>query len=296
MNPVFPRLLAFILLVSSAVAGSSLFAGESPAGQRIISIGGSVTEIIYALGQEQRLVARDTTSMYPEAARELPDIGYMRRLSPEGVLSVEPDMIIAEAGSGPKETIDVLREASVNFVEIPDGFDREAIKTKILAVAEVLGVKDAGVKLADEVDEQLASAEKKAAAHEGKAKRVLFILSITNDRIMAAGTNTAADGIIRMAGADNAISEFEGYKPVTDEAITAAAPDVILMMSRSGAATDDHSKAADELFSLPAIATTPAAKSRSLVRINGLLMLGFGPRTAQAVEKLNTTLYGQQVQ
>ncbi|PID46506.1 MAG: hemin ABC transporter substrate-binding protein [Proteobacteria bacterium] len=280
-------------LLLSAPATADDAPTTPPAGQRIISIGGSVTEIIYALGQEKRLVARDTTSVYPAAANQLPNVGYMRRLSPEGVLSVTPDMIIAEAGSGPQETIDVIKEASIRFIEIPDGFDRDAVTAKIQAVAEALGVAKEGTELADKVDAKLAAAEKEAAAHEGEPKRVLFILSTRGGRVMASGTNTAADGIIRMAGAVNAVGDFKGYKPVTNEAIIAAAPDVILMMSRRGGQSDSHSKANDELFKMPVLASTPAAKTQSVVRIDGLLLLGFGPRTADAVKTLNEALYGK---
>ena len=81
------------------------------AADRVLSVGGSVTEIVYALGEGDRLVARDSTSSFPDSAVKLPDVGYMRALAPEGVLSVNPDLIIAEEGSGPQETIDVLREA-----------------------------------------------------------------------------------------------------------------------------------------------------------------------------------------
>lgn len=263
---------------------------------RIISIGGSVTEIIYRLGQQDQLVARDTTSLFPEAVQQLPDVGYMRRLSPEGVLSVEPDMIIAEAGSGPQETIEVLKAASIDFIEIPDGHDRAAVKAKILAVSEALNLPEKGQKLATEIDRKLAEAEATASVHEGKTKRVLFILSTQGGRIMAAGTNTGADGIIRMAGAINALSEFEGYKPVTDEAIIASAPDVILMMSRSGTEGGNHNKADDELFNMAAIGATPAAKTRNVIRINGSLLLGFGPRTAEAVKVLSEALYSEKTE
>ena len=117
-------------------------------GSRVLSIGGSVTEIVYALGQEDRLVARDTTSNFPASAEELPDVGYMRALSPEGILSVDPDLIIAEAGSGPVETIDVMEQANIPFITIPDGFDREAVGLKIRAVGEALGVSEEGDALA----------------------------------------------------------------------------------------------------------------------------------------------------
>ena len=117
--------------------------------------------------------------------------------------------------------------------------------------------------------------------------RALFILSAANGRIMAAGSQTGAEGVLMMAGADNALSGFAGYKPVTDEAITLAAPDVIVMMDRTG----DHAIADDDLFALPAIASTPAGQSGRVVRMNGSRLLGFGPRTAGAVLELSLALH-----
>lgn len=270
----------------TAFAALCLFAGTTMAQDRVLSIGGSVTEIIYALGEGGRLVGRDRTSTYPPGATDLPDVGYMRALSPEGVLSVSPDVIVAEAGSGPVETIDVLKSSGVTYVDIPDGFDRAAVRAKIEAVAEALGVAEAGAELADKVDAELAAAEQ--AAQVEMPKRVMFILSMQGGRIMASGENTAADGIIRLAGGVNAVAGFEGYKPLTDEAISVANPDVILMMDRGG----DHAASDNDLWANPAISTTSAAQSQSVVRINGLLLLGFGPRTAEAVTKLNHALYG----
>ncbi|WP_238475723.1 heme/hemin ABC transporter substrate-binding protein [Rhodophyticola sp. CCM32] len=261
------------------ISGTSVQAQDD---DRVLAIGGSVTEIIYALGQQDRLVARDTTSSFPPEAEALPDVGYMRALSPEGVLSVNPDLVIAEAGSGPPETIEVLEEAAINFVMVPDGYDRASIGEKIRAVAAALGVDAAGEDLAAEVDADLAEAEA-AAATGGTPPRVLFILSMQGGRILASGTDTGAAGIIALAGGENAVTEFDGYKPLTDEAVTALAPDVILMMDRQG----DHSAADAELFSHPALSTTPAAQTGSVVRMDGLLMLGFGPRTPEAVRALS---------
>lgn len=273
--------MRFVVLILCVLAATPVLA------DRVLSIGGSVTEIVYALGQEDRLVGRDSTSSWPAEAEALPDVGYMRALSPEGVLSVAPDLIIAEAGSGPPEVIDVLRESGVTFIEVPDGYTPEAVSEKIMAVGGALGVEDAARALVAEVGAELAASEAAALASE-EPKRVLFILSMKGGRVMASGDNTAADGIIELAGGVNAIEAFEGYKPLTDEAITAANPDVILMMDRGG----DHAAADGDLWATPAISTTPAAQTQSVVRINGLLLLGFGPRTPEAVTTLNQALYG----
>jgi iron complex transport system substrate-binding protein len=256
---------------------------------RIVAIGGAVTEIVYALGEGGKLIARDSTSFYPEAAMKLPDVGYMRALSPEGVLSVNPSAILMIQGSGPKEAIDVLSKASVPIVTIPEGYDKAAIVTKIKAVGKVLDVEakadELAAKVATDVDAAHAAV---AGIPEEERKRVLFVLSLQNGKIMAAGEHTAASGILALAGAVNATNSFHGYKPLNDEAIIAAKPDVILMMNHGGpsSATD-----ADVLGN-PAIALTPAGKNKAIVRLGGLTLLGFGPRTGEAVRELSKALYG----
>ncbi|MEM0937105.1 MAG: ABC transporter substrate-binding protein [Pseudomonadota bacterium] len=273
-----------LLAVIAALAAA--FAGQAAASDRVLSLGGSVTEIIYALGEQDRLIARDTTSSFPPEVEDLPDVGYLRALSPEGVLSVAPDIVIAEEGAGPPEAIAVLQSASIPFVSVPDGYDPAAVRAKIEAVAAALGVDAKGAELADEVDARLAAAVRNAS--NGEAKRVMFVLSMQGGRILASGTNTAADGIIRLAGGENAVTAYEGYKPLTDEAAITAQPDVILMMDRGG----DHSAGNDDLFSHPGLAATPAAAREAVVRIDGLLLLGFGPRTPEAVERLSNALSG----
>lgn len=129
-----------------ALTGASL-AQEA---DRVLSIGGSVTEIVHALGQGHRLVARDTTSTFPPNVTELPDVGYARALSPEGVLSVAPSLILAIEGSGPPEAIEVLAQSGVTFVNIPEAQTAKGIVAKITAVGEALGVPARAESLAKE--------------------------------------------------------------------------------------------------------------------------------------------------
>lgn len=257
---------------------------------RIAAIGGSITEIVFALGEGNRLIARDTTSVFPPEAMALPDVGYMRQLSPEGVLSVSPGGILALEGSGPKETIDVVKRASVPYIEVAERFDREGILAKIHAVGTALGVEQKADVLANEVDAKLRDAEERTKDVEER-KRVLFILSMQGGKVMASGADTAANGIIALAGAVNAIEGYSGYKQLTEEAIIEARPDVILMMDRAGG----HTANDDEILNHAAIATTPAGKAGRIVRMDGAYMLGFGPRTADAVRDVAVALYGDRI-
>ncbi|MEQ9259486.1 MAG: ABC transporter substrate-binding protein [Roseovarius sp.] len=255
----------------------------------VVSIGGSITEIVYALGQAERLVARDTTSTYPPEAKTLPDVGYMRALSPEGVLSVGPELILAEEGAGPPEAIEVLKSAGVPIVGLPEVLSAEGVARKIRDVGAALGVPAEADVLAAQVEADMAAAHARAARRAGEEpKKVLFVLSMQGGRVLASGRGTAADAIIRLAGGVNAVAEIEGYKTLTDEAVSRAAPDVILMMDREG----DHAISDEVIFSMPAFMPTPAARDGAIVRMDGLFMLGFGPRTAEAVDALSASLYG----
>lgn len=271
-----------------AAIGITLLPTQAPAetgdARRIVSIGGSVTEIIYALGAGDRLVGRDSTSLYPPEALELPDVGYVRALSAEGVLSIEPDMIIAIEGAGPPEAVTLLKEAGVAYSEVPEGNDAEAIAQKIEAVGKVIGKEDEAAALAARVRADIA--EVAALAGETDRPRVLFILTAQGGRIMASGADTQAAGIIDMAGGVNALADMSGYRQVTDEAIIEAAPDFILMMDRG-----EGDAVFDEILAHPAIAATPAGRDRRLIRMEGLYLLGFGPRTASAARELHEALY-----
>ncbi|RWN58407.1 hemin ABC transporter substrate-binding protein [Mesorhizobium sp.] len=271
-------------LPARAAEGTEVFADPS----KIAAIGGSITEIIFALGEQDRLVARDSTSRYPEAALKLPDVGYMRQLSPEGVLSVNPSGILALHGSGPKETVDVLKKTSIPFIEVPERYDHEGILEKIRIVGKALGADAKAAALAAEIDAKLKAAEKQTSAIKDR-KRVLFVLSMRGGKILASGGDTAADGIIRLSGGVNAIDGFSGYKQLSDEAVITARPDVILMMNNAGPGVSD-----DELFANPSIRSTPAGAARKVVRMDGGYLLGFGPRTADVIRDLAASLYGGQ--
>lgn len=184
--PMVGLALAFTALQpAGATEGVSVFPDPS----KIAAIGGSITEIVYALGEEKHLVARDSTSRYPKAAFALPDVGYMRALSPEGVLSVNPTGILALQGSGPKEAVDVLKKTSIPFIEVPEHFSHEGILEKVRIVGKALGVDARAELLAKELDAKLTAAEKQTASIKQR-KRILFVLSIQGGKILAAGSDT----------------------------------------------------------------------------------------------------------
>lgn len=253
---------------------------------RIVSIGGAVTEILYALGQSDRLVAVDTTSLFPpEALKSKPNVGYFRQLSPEGVIGLNPSVILAVEGAGPKEAVTVLQSASIPLVSIPDKFNGDGIVEKIRMIATVVNADKEGECLSRLVTDDLTALASLRAGIKAPA-RVVFILSFMNGRPMVAGRGTAADGLIRMAGAVNAFDSFEGYKIVNDEAVLTAMPDAVIGMKSAGLDLD-----ASTVFAHAAFRETPAAKQARFFAMDGLYMLGFGPRTARAARDLSRSLY-----
>jgi iron complex transport system substrate-binding protein len=291
------RMLAPSLFVALAAAGAARAASitvhdardrdiriENPT--RIVSIGGAITEILYALGFEDRLAGVDSTSLYPTAAlRDKPNVGYMRQLSAEGVLGLNPSLVMAMQGSGPKETIEILEAAKVPLVMVPETFSEQGLLDKIALVGRAMDAGPRAACLAKVVAGDLAQL-RELRGKVAKPVRVMFVMSLLNGRAMAAGRNTAANEIILLAGAVNAIDGYDGYKPVNDEAIIAAKPDVVLSIARS-----KDSVEAEAVFAHPAFALTPAASNRAFISMEGLYLLGFGPRTAAAARDLSIKLY-----
>ncbi len=277
--------LGLAAILAAAVIASPARAATDVS--RIVSIGGAVTEILYELGHDREIVGVDTTSLYPaRAMKEKANVGYMRQLSAEGVLGLNPSLMIAIAGAGPKETMNVLEAAKVPLIVVPDSYSEQGIVEKIALIGKLVGATERAACLAAQVHGDIAALDKIRTGIR-TPKRVLFMLSFINGRVMAAGRGTAADGIIRMAGAVNVFGEHEAYKQINDEAVIAARPDMIVTISRGGPAE----LTAETVFEQPALAATPAAATRAFVSMDGLYLLGFGPRTARAARDLALTLY-----
>lgn len=270
-----------------AVAWATCLRAE-PDAPRLVSIGGPVTEIVYTLGADKNLVGTDTSSIYPQAATKLPQVGYQRSLSAEGVLGLHPTLILASAEAGPPPVVEQLKQSGVSWVTIPADNTIEGAKAKIRAVAGALQRDAQGETLVLHLTEEVAKAQALLASETSKPK-VLFIYARGGGTVNVAGQGTAADAMITLAGGINAVSGYTGYKPITAEAVVAAAPDIILIPSRGL----ESIGGINGLLSQPGLAETPAGKSRKVVAMDDLLLLGFGPRLGEAVLQLTQLLHGQ---
>lgn len=244
-----------------------------PSTERILVLGGAIGEIIYSLGSGSSVVAADITCTYPEALHDVPKVGYQRTISAEQALALNPTLVLASEEAGPPAALEQLRSAGVRVVTIRGGHDVDGAIRKIAAVAEALGCPERGRALIDSLRRDLA-----ASARDTAQRRAIYVHARGGSGLQVAGSGTAADAMLRLAGAVNCVQEFAGYKPLTAEAALATAPEVIVI----SAAGLQSLGGIDALLRTPGIAGTPAARSRSVVAVDDLYMLGFGPRLGLA--------------
>ena len=225
----------------------------------------------------------DTTSLYPPAARQTPKVGYMRQLSAEGLLSLKPDAVIATTESGPPVVLDQLRSAGVRLELIEADHSWGEVQRKVQAVGRAAVREAQAAELQRTLDAQWAEVQARVAANSSKRKpRVLFVLSHSASP-QVSGEKTAANAVIGFAGGVNCLSGFNGYRPMTAEAMASAAPDLILTSNQS---IEAHG-GVDRFWQRAELALTPAYAKRALVTQDALLLLGFGPRLPMAVGQLH---------
>ncbi|MEP6146730.1 MAG: ABC transporter substrate-binding protein, partial [Nisaea sp.] len=217
------------LLLSAVLLASGDARAEGP--QRIVSAGGDITEIINALGAGDRVVGVDSTSNFPPEMAEKAQIGYIRNLAAEGILSLQPDVLIAAHDAGPPPAVAQLRAAGLQVELAPQGDSVPGVQEKIRFVGNILGMPEKAEALAQKLELQMkASLEIASASKENP--RVIFVLNTADGAPLVGGRGTSADSVIALAGGVNAADSFDGYKPMSQEAIITAAPDVLLMMSQ----------------------------------------------------------------
>jgi iron complex transport system substrate-binding protein len=213
--------------------------------------------------------------------RALPQFGYLRRLSAEGVLSMQPDLFLAAEDAGPPAVMSLLRDAGLRIAVAEGGPDVDDVPAKIRFVGTVIGDPTGAEALAQSYLADLTRV-RGALANLADRPRVLFILTLSEGAPLVGGAGTSADEMIREAGGVNAAADIDGYKPMNREAIIDAAPEIILMSS----AHADRLGGLDEVLARADIAATPAGRNARGAAMDALLLLGMGPRTPEAIAEL----------
>lgn len=258
-----------------------VFSGQAAAAQRVITLGGEVTETAFALGVGEQVVAVDSTSTWPRQASELPRVGYVRTLAAEGILAMSPDLVLAAAHAGPPEVLMKLRAAGVEVMVLPGPPPVSATLEMIRQMAARLGREEAGALLVARIENEIA-----ALPEIPSSLSALALIGGQGGQLMVAGRNTRADAMLTLAGATNAVANFSGYRPLSDESLLVLSPDVIVV--------PDHALpmlgGRRELLQRPGIALSPAGRAGRLIVMDGLLLLGMGPRLGEAARELHQAM------
>ena len=282
MNAQLSRRASLQWLGGAALAAALPAQAQTAApARRLVSLSGALTEIVYLLHAQNLLVGTDTTSLYPEAAQKTAKVGYVRQLSAEGLLSLRPDAVIGTSDAGPPVVLDQIRQAGVRVALVKAQHNWAEVQEKIKVVGRETGRMADADKLLAQLDGQWNSIQAQVAKAQRKP-RVLFVMSHSGSP-QVAGKGTAANALMQYAGCINAIDQFDGYKPLTAEAMASAAPEVIINTTQGIEALGGEAA----FWKRPELALTPAFAKKALVTLEASHLLGFGPRLPTAVQALH---------
>jgi len=249
--------------------------------ERIISLNGAVTEIVAALGHEKDIVGTDVTSTYPETLKKTAkDLGHVRSISIEAIMALQPTIILATDKDMSPELLEKIKKSGIKAAVFTQEFSPEGTKQLIEDVAKALN------NTTYEVLQQKVDADKENLKRFKTAPKVLFIYARGPGMLMVSGKNTPVEKVITIAGGQNAVTDFEDYKPLTPEALINGNPDVILMFT-SGL---ESVGGVDGALKIKGVDKTNAGKNKKIIAMDGALLSGFGPRLGEAITQLNALL------
>jgi iron complex transport system substrate-binding protein len=259
-----------------------------------LDMAGSVAATIVGLGFGDTLVGRDVSSTFPEVA-DLPVVTSSgHSINAESVIALRPTLVVTDGSIGPIDVVLQLRDAgiAVVFVEAEPGI--EGVGTLAQQVADAFGAAETGAMLADRLQSEIDAkiAEIAAIAPEGDERvRMMFLYIRGGSGIYYLfGEESGVDDLITGLGGVDVAGEigWAGMRPMTDEAVIAAKPDLLLVMT-SGL---ESAGGLDGLLAeKPALAQTPAGQHRRVVDMAAGQILGFGPRTADVLDALARAIY-----
>ncbi|WCL49116.1 heme/hemin ABC transporter substrate-binding protein [Leptospira sp. GIMC2001] len=290
MKEIFTKQRVIGCLVGVLIAGfcsSLLSQATSPPELRVVSLNGSLTEIIYALGRGDHLVGSDTTSMYPEKALSLPKVGYQRALSLEGIIGLKPTLVIGTEDAGPPSVIDQLSKLGIKTKILSGEPSLENCLERIKFVGNLLSAQDEAKILIDRIRNRV---QKLTTNLPWKKKPVvMMVFSPARGAVLVAGKKTSASSIIELAGAENYISEYEGYKPLSAEVILQKKADIILITDHTLQSLGGR----EAIWKLSGLEEIKLNQRPRIVSMDDLLLLGFSSRLDVAIEELQSKIQNE---
>ena len=257
--------------------------------ERIVSLNGSTTETLFALGVGENVVGCDASSTYPKHAKEtLPSVGYQYRLNVEGILSLKPTLVIGRADVKPPQVIEQLRMAGVTVLLFKEPRTFDEAKQRLRTIGKAVSRQEKVTELISALEKDIEALKSKLDKREEQTKpKALFLYLRGPQTAFVLGKDSGPGAMLELVGATNAAGKITGTKPMTAEAVIAAQPEVYVLFE-SGLKSIGG---VEGLLKVPGLAQTPAGRDKRVVTMDGLYLSGFGPRCGKAALDLFRGIY-----
>jgi iron complex transport system substrate-binding protein len=254
--------------------------------QRIISVAPSNTEILFALGLEDKIVGITNYCNFPEETKNIEKIGETFPLNLEKIVSLKPDLILAYAGQ--LKEIPRLRELGLNTIVIEPLNLQETLKS-IQMVATVGGIPEKGNILVENLSQRIDQIKTEVSNLEITKKPKIFIGGIY-ETIWTPGEGTLFNELINLAGGTNIAAGFSGWTKISPEFIVKEDPDIIIIPI--GAMNPgDELKIKENISQRPGWSNLSAVKTQKIFIVNEDLFFRPGPRIVDGLERLFKIFY-----
>jgi iron complex transport system substrate-binding protein len=254
--------------------------------QRIISVAPSNTEILFALGLEDKIVGITNYCNFPEETKNIEKIGETFPLNLEKIVSLKPDLILAYAGQ--LNEIPRLRELGLNTIVIEPLSLKETLKS-IQMVATIGGIPEKGNVLVENLSQRIDQIKIEVSNLEITKKPKVFIGGIY-ETIWTPGEGTLFNELINLAGGTNIAAGFSGWTKISPEFIVKEDPDIIIIPI--GAMNPgDELKIKENISLRPGWSNLSAVKNQKIFIVNEDLFYRPGPRIVDGLERLYKIFY-----
>jgi iron complex transport system substrate-binding protein len=282
-----------LLVVGVALAAcqrdSAADAAADAPPQRVVSVSKQINEMMYAIGAQDVIIARDLSSIYPEPITEKPSVGYHRALSAEGIISTRPTLFLTDGNVGPDAVLEQLRTVGIPILTVEPGRTVEGAQVMLTRLGQEFHHEREADSVLAEWRAGMARMYADTAQWAGQPRPRVLLMHFGQliNNYLAVNRGSPADQMLAWAGGVNAVDSVGGMTRLTPELIARAAPDVVIV-------TDfgfDRIGGARQFAQLPGVALTPAGKSGRVYRIGETEVIYYGPRTPATVRKLATLIH-----
>ncbi|MEQ9345298.1 MAG: ABC transporter substrate-binding protein [Thalassospira sp.] len=276
------RFIIFLIALTGFIGfGVPSFAADRPS--RVITVGAPATEIVFALGAGSTVIATDTTSTRPEPVPDLPKVGYMRQLASEGIISLQPDLIVVVEKAGPDTVLLELDDLGIPILKLPSLDEMKNLPAAIALVGDALGRPDEAAALGRKVQDDILNL---GGVSSGLRPSIVFLMAVGHGQPLSGGNHTTANEIIGLIGGENTMAAFDGYKPVSPEVIASDRSDYVLIAQ----STIDGLGGLGGLKEHPILGLNKAVATGNVLSVSSSTILGFGPESASEIRQIAETL------